>query len=103
MKRNIFALLTLFLLLWSVVPATAQQKTYKMNGVAFYNLENLFDTVHAAGKNDYEFLPQGSYKWNALKYSNKLTNMSQVLASLCTEVGKMKNPLGAAVIGVSEI
>ena len=27
-----------------------------------YNLENLFDTIHDAGKNDYEFLPDGSYQ-----------------------------------------
>ena len=104
MRKNLFALFALFLCLWTIPPTvTAQQKSYKMNGGAFYNLENLFDTIHAAGKNDYEFLPNGSYKWNTLKYTNKLTNMSQVLASLCTEVGKMKNPLGAAVIGVSEI
>ena len=76
-----------------------QQKRLSVYGVAFYNLENIFDTIHAPGKNDYEFLPTGSYKWNGLKYQAKLTNMSRVLSQLCTD--KLKG--GAAVIGVSEV
>jgi hypothetical protein len=70
-----------------------------MYGVAFYNLENLFDTIHDAGKNDWEFLPDGTNKWGKMKYENKLANMSKVLSELCTD----KLPRGAAIIGVSEI
>ncbi len=76
-----------------------QEKRYSLHGVAFYNLENLFDTIHDAGKNDYEFLPDGNYKWGRMKYEAKLKNMSKVLAQLCTD----KLPMGAAVIGVSEV
>lgn len=77
----------------------ADQKKFKLYGVAFYNLENLFDTVHDAGKNDYEYLPSGTMKWDKMKYEAKLHNMSRVLSELCTD----KLPMGAAVIGVSEI
>lgn len=76
------------------------QKRYALYGVAFYNLENLFDTLHDAGKNDYEYLPDGTMKWGKMKYEAKLHNMSRVLSELCTE--KLRN-IGAAVIGVSEI
>ena len=76
-----------------------QQKRYALYGVAFYNLENLFDTIHDAGKNDYEYLPNGTMKWGKMKYEAKLHNMSRVLSELCTD----KLPMGAAVIGVSEI
>ncbi len=76
-----------------------QQKRYALYGVAFYNLENLFDTIHDAGKNDYEYLPSGTQKWGKMKYEAKLRNMSRVLSELCTD----KLPMGAAVIGVSEI
>ena len=76
-----------------------QQKRLALYGVAFYNLENLFDTIHAPGKNDYEFLPNGSYAWNGMKYRAKLKNLSEVLAQLCTDRVKA----GAAVIGVSEV
>ena len=75
-----------------------QQKRYALYGVAFYNLENLFDTIHDAGKNDFEYLPNGTMKWGKMKYEAKLHNMSRVLSELCTD----KLPMGAAVIGVSE-
>lgn len=98
MKKTI---VTLLLLLTIAGSTWAQKKV--LYGVAFYNLENLFDTEHDQGKNDFEFLPDGSYKWNEKKYAAKLHNMSQVLSELCTEVGSAKNPIGAAVIGLSEI
>lgn len=75
------------------------QKKYALYGVAFYNLENLFDTLHDAGKNDFEFLPSGTNKWGKMKYEAKLHNMARVLNELCTE----RIPAGAAVIGLSEV
>lgn len=78
--------------------AQQSQKRYALYGVAFYNLENLFDTIHAPGKNDYEFLPEGSYHWNGLKYKSKLANMSKVLSQICTD----RIPAGPAIMGISE-
>lgn len=68
-------------------------------GIAFYNQENLFDTIHDDGKNDYDFLPDGSYQWNTLKYTHKVHNMARVLSQLCTE--RVRG--GAAFIGLSEV
>ena len=103
MRKSIFSISLFFVALTLFMSFTTrgdmQQKRYALYGVAFYNLENLFDTVHDAGKNDYEFLASGSYKWNKMKYEAKLHNMSRVLSELCTD----KLPIGAAVIGVSEI
>lgn len=91
--------LTLLVLLLAAGAAQAQ-KRYGLYAVAFYNLENLFDTLHDAGKNDYEFLPNGSYHWDKNKYENKLRNMSRVLLELGTD----KLPgVGASLIGVSEV
>ncbi len=86
---------------FSGIPArdAAQQKRYALYGVAFYNLENLFDTLHDAGKNDYEYLPDGNMKWGKMKYEAKLHNMARVLSELCTD----KLPAGPAVIGLSEV
>ncbi len=78
---------------------SAQKASYRVNCVAYYNLENLFDTINAPNTNDEEFLPEGGYKWNTLKYENKLKNMSYALSKLGTDV----DPRGAVVIGVSEI
>jgi hypothetical protein len=78
---------------------TNPQKHTIYCGIAFYNQENLFDTIHDEGKHDEEFLPGGSYHWNTLKYTHKLSNMAKVLSELCTE--RVKG--GAAFIGLSEV
>lgn len=67
--------------------------------VAFYNLENLFDTIHDVGKNDADFLPDGRYQWNSKKYQSKLRRMARVLG----ELGREKVPQGPALIGLAEI
>ena len=97
MKKHMLFLA--FTLLLSVSAAHAQ-KRYSVYGVGFYNLENLFDTTHDEGKNDYEYLPDGTNKWTELKYSHKLRNMSKVLAEMGTD---FLPEVGCAVIGVSEV
>jgi len=79
-------------------PARPQKRTIYA-GIAFYNLENLFDTIHDEGKNDVEFLPDGSYHWDGMKYWRKQEKLARVLSELCTE--RVKG--GAAFIGVSEV
>lgn len=87
-------------LLAASVCAGYAQKKFSVYGVAFYNQENLFDTCHDEGKNDVEFLPTGSYRWNGLKYTHKLRNMSRALADIGTDV---LPDVGCAVIGLSEV
>lgn len=85
--------------------AIAQKKTkassdkqFQVYAVGFYNQENLFDTCHDAGKNDYEYLPAKG--WNGMKYTNKLKNMSKALADMGTDV--LPN-VGCAFIGLAEV
>ena len=91
----------LFAFFWAclVLAGYAQEQKGTVYGVAFYNLENLFDTKHDEGKKDYEYLPDGRNKWDDKKYQSKLRNMSTVLGSLATD----KTPEGAAVIGMAEV
>ena len=95
-KLSLFIVLSL---LWVAVSSQAQRK-YSVYAVGFYNQENLFDTCHDEGKNDSEFLPTGSYRWNGLKYSHKLRNMARALADMGTDV---LPDVGCAVIGLSEV
>ncbi len=81
------------------VPNVSAQKKYAVYGIGFYNLENLFDIQHDEGKNDYDFLPDGSYKWDELKYNHKLHNMARALSDMGTDM----LPIGCSVIGVSEV
>lgn len=97
MKKSVLCLW--MLLVVAVLTAKAQEPEKPLYSVAFYNLENLFDTLHDAGKNDADFLPGGRYGWNSYKYSHKLRNMARVIC----ELGKERVPRGAALVGVAEV
>ncbi len=77
----------------------SQEKKYKALCVAFYNLENLFDTIDNPNINDEDFLPTGSYRWNSERYFKKLNNLSFVISQIGDEI-QAKGPV---VIGVSEV
>ena len=96
MKKKILIIALMML----AVTGVSAQKKFNMYAVGFYNQENLFDTCHDEGKKDYDFLPNGSYRWNGLKYTHKLRNMAQALADMGTD----KLPgVGCAAIGLSEV
>ena len=98
MKKLLYIISVMFLV--GTMNAQAQEKKYSVYAIGFYNLENLFDTCHDAGKNDYEYLPDGRNKWSGMKYTHKLRNMARVLS----EMGTDKLPLvGCAAIGVAEV
>ena len=77
----------------------AQQK---LSGglIAFYNLENLFDTIDSPDVIDEEFLPSGVNKWTSRRYNEKLNNMALAISRIGEEDGWKGGP---AVLGVSEI
>lgn len=51
MKKPLLLIAACLLISMSV----SAQKKYSGYAVGFYNQENLFDTCHDAGKNDYDF------------------------------------------------
>lgn len=57
------------------------QKQYAKVSVAFYNLENLFDTIDGPN-NDADFLPNGKNQWTAERYSMKLDNMASAIGQI---------------------
>lgn len=95
MKIKNFA--ALFVALFAITAASAQEKKFKVHTVAFYNCENLFDTINDPTINDEEFLPSAG--WTLRKYKKKLVNLSRVLA----EIGTGENTNSPTIIGVSEI
>ncbi len=64
--------------------------------VAFYNVENLFDTLHEYGKEDLEYLPHGLKSWNTEKFQKKLINLSRV-------INAMNQWQGPDIIGLCEV
>ncbi len=98
MKRIL--LLPLLALLTALgVSAQSDPRQPLVFGVAFYNLENLFDTINNNGKYDLEFSPQGSRQWNSEKYWSKINNLAYCISKMATK----NTPMGPAIIGVSEI
>lgn len=77
----------------------AGERQYLVAGIAFYNLENLFDTINQNGTYDLEFSPEGAKNWNSDKYWKKIHNMATAISKLTNE----NTPFGPAIIGISEI
>jgi hypothetical protein len=103
MKKILLSLSLLVIILWSCsgekkVKTTSANVKVQLSCVAFYNLENLFDTINQ-DNNDEEYLPDGAMKWNSMKYKAKLKNMSYAIS----QIGLDYSPTGVVLIGVSEI
>ena len=81
---------------WACIskPETAaSSKPLQTHRFAFYNVENLFDTLDTPGKIDEEFLPSAEKNWNTKRYQKKLSNLTQVMEG-------MQYP---AIIGLCEV
>ncbi len=77
----------------------AQEKEYKAGCIAFYNLENLFDTINTENVRDEEFTPEGPNKWTPERYLVKLDKLAEVIS----QIGYDFTNDAPAIIGVSEI
>ena len=90
-------IISLFIIVLAI-SATAQTKKFAVQTVAFYNFENLFDTINNPN-NDEEWLPNGTQNWTSKKYKQKLINLSRVLS----EIGTGENKNSPVLIGGCEI
>lgn len=76
-----------------------EKKQYKICTIAFYNLENAFDTINDPNTYD-EYSPILQTKQSKSEvYWNKLNNLATVL----TQIGSNKNSQAPSVIGVCEV
>ena len=81
------------------VSVNAQEKQFKVHTIAFYNLENLFDTQNDPNKND-EASPIMEMKADKeAVYKQKVHNMARVIADIGFDVTH-DSP---SIIGVSEV
>ncbi|TDP60139.1 endonuclease/exonuclease/phosphatase family protein [Flavobacterium dankookense] len=84
---RIKTIMVLFIAFFAIIETNAQSKKYNIHTVAFYNFENLFDTINGPN-NDEEWLPDGAQNWTGKKYKQKLHNLAKVLS----EIGTSENP-----------
>ncbi len=91
LSNSVFATLIIVLII-----SGCSTKTHRTFSFAFYNLENLFDTIDNHQVADESYLPESQVAWNTVRYNTKLTNMSQVMSSV--------DPDGfPAIFGVCEV
>jgi hypothetical protein len=103
MRKIRYALVAVLLICltgWMVnLSAQTQGKKMQVFGVAFYNLENLFDTINNNGNYDKEFSPKGKNQWDSRRYWTKINNMAYSISQMTTP----QTSLGPAIIGLSEV
>ena len=100
MKRNFLLVVLLSFGLF----AKAQQKSYKISIIAFYNLENFYDTINDPHVNDEEFTPAGVRNYNSQIYLDKVEKLATVISKIGTdEKPESGSPDGVAILGVAEI
>lgn len=95
MKRisNLFIILCLAAITLSTVAQTPKRYV-----VAFYNVENVFDTINDPDVDDDEFLPNSVKRWDSQKYWKKMGNLDRVFYGIAASCKSYPT-----IIGVSEI
>ncbi|WP_449343017.1 endonuclease/exonuclease/phosphatase family protein [Sungkyunkwania multivorans] len=76
-----------------------KKKSYKIHTVAFYNVENLFDTINNPDTFDDDRTPTGKDRWTSKVYDKKIANMAKAIA----EIGKDVAKTAPTLVGVAEI
>lgn len=92
-------------LVFSLIPNLAHDlfcqnlKDYQIETIAFYNAENLFDTVDDTLTFDDDRTALGKDKWTEERYHAKIKNIARVLS----EIGKEEAGTSPLIIGLCEI
>lgn len=76
-----------------------ERKDYNIYTIAFYNVENLFDTEDDPITFDDDRTPLGKDLWTVEKYQDKIKNIARVIS----EVGFETTNTAPAVIGLCEV
>lgn len=92
--RNI--ILSAVLTLCFTVSLQAQKIKAGQFKIAFYNTENLFDTINDPNISDEDFLPTSKVAWTSERYNRKLTNIARALVA----IDSINLP---AIVGLAEI
>ena len=90
---------SLLILILSIYPLFGQENSYKINTIAFYNLENLFDFEDDPLTFDDDRTPNGKDHWTEEIYRTKIKNMASVIST----IGRDVTGTSPAIIGVCEI
>lgn len=92
--------ITLLLAVLAQLGAIAQDaRQYQIRTVAFYNVENLFDTENDSLTFDDDRTPNGKDQWSQERYRHKVDHIAKVLSEIGVDVSKTS----ADIIGLCEV
>ena len=92
-------ILGILLAIISLNTIAQEKRNFKIHTIAFYNVENLFDTINDINKND-EASPIMEIKFNRSEiYKKKVKNMASVIADIGSDLVN-KSP---SIVGLSEV
>ena len=92
-------ILGILLAIISLNTIAQEKRNFKIHTIAFYNVENLFDTINDINKND-EASPIMEIKFNRSEiYKKKVKNMASVTADIGSDLVN-KSP---SIVGLSEV
>lgn len=92
--------ITLLLVILTPLGTVAQDsRQYQIRTIAFYNVENLFDTVNDSLTFDDDRTPTGKDQWTKERYWQKVDHIAKVLS----EIGSNISSSSPDVIGVCEV
>ncbi len=89
----------LFSLFFIILAPLNQSKKYKIRTVAFYNVENLFDTINNPETFDDDFTSKGKNHYTSKVYWDKIDKLSTVIS----QIGFDKTKTSPAIIGLAEV
>ena len=80
-------------------PFFKRKRKSDLHSIAFYNLENLFDTVDDPDTLDDDFTPKGEKKWSMKRYKRKLYKLAKTIS----EIGANTTHNVPVLVGVAEV
>jgi len=90
---------TISFFLISVLVFGQDKKEYKIRTIAFYNVENLFDTENDTLIFDDDRTPDGRDQWTQVRYDRKVEAISRVISEIGFDITKTSPD----VIGICEV
>ena len=95
----VLSILCAGLLTVQISPSSSSDYAHASNQsfcIAFYNVENLFDTKDDPNVDDEEFTPNGKQHWTDDRYAKKISNIAKVIRA-------MNDGDGADIVGFAEV
>ncbi len=74
--------ITLFLLILVSATNPLHAQTSQRFGIAYYNVDKLYDTIPSSFYNDRAYTPKGDMRWSHERYHHKINNIAQVIDSM---------------------